>query len=289
MPSTPAEAPTPASEPAEAPSTPAAPAARPEILDEYVREQPSPQLAVDLFKGEWSSALPEALGVEAGTVGLFADERITWLLDQTGGLAGRRVLELGPLEAGHTYQLVAAGAEVVAVEANTRAYLKCLIAKEILAMPRCRFLLGDFVAHLDAHQDQRYDLLLASGVLYHATDPLRLLELCAGVADQLAIWTHYYDAGPVESTPAIAQHFQAPTETVGFRGRTLTLHPRHYLESLAWNGFCGGPESFARWMERDDLLAVLDLLGYDDVRIGGDDPGHVNGPCTLLLARRTAR
>jgi hypothetical protein len=42
-------------------------------------------------------------------------------------------------------------------------------------------------------------------------------------------------------------------------------------------------------MERDDLLAVLDLLGYDDVRIGGDDPGHVNGPCTLLLARRTAR
>jgi len=258
----------------------------PAILDEYVREAPSPQLAVDIFKGEWSSALPEGLGVEAGGVTLFADGRISWLLDQTGDLTGRRVLELGPLEAGHTYQLVEAGAEVTAIEANTRAYLKCLIAKELLAMTHCRFLLGDFVAHLEAHQGERYDLLLASGVLYHATDPLRLLQLCAGVADRLAIWTHYYDVAPVESTPAIAQHFEAPTETVTFEDRSITLHPRHYLESLAWGGFCGGPESFARWMERDDLLAVLDLLGYTDVRVGGDDPGHVNGPSILLYASR---
>lgn len=266
-----------------APTPPPEPA---RILDEYVRELPSPQLAVDVFKGEWSSAFPAGLDVEAGTVELFDDERITWLLKQTGDLSGRRVLELGPLEAGHSYQLAAAGAAVTAVEANTRAYLKCLIAKELLGLTGCTFLLGDFVKYLEANQGAHYDLLLASGVLYHSTDPLGLLELMAGAADQIAIWTHYYDAGPVQSTPSIAQHFEQPSRTVTFQDREITLHPRYYLEALQWGGFCGGPESHAQWMEQDDLLAVLELLGYSDIRIGGDDPDHVNGPSILLYASR---
>jgi hypothetical protein len=272
-----------------APTEPTPTAAAPEqarILDEYIRELPSPQVAVDVFKGEWSSAFPASLKVEAGTVGLFDDKRITWLLEQTGDLSGRRVLELGPLEAGHSFQLSAAGAAVTAVEANTRAYLKCLIAKELLDITGCTFLLGDFVKYLEANQDVHYDLLLASGVLYHSTDPLGLLELMAGVADQIAVWTHYYDAEPVQSTPSIAQHFEQPSRTVTFQDREITLHPRYYLESLQWGGFCGGPESHAQWMERDDLLAVLELLGYSDIRIGGDDPGHVNGPSILLYASR---
>lgn len=39
----------------------------------------------------------------------------------------------------------AGAAEVVAVEANTRSFLKCLCIKEVLGMRAVRFLLGDGV------------------------------------------------------------------------------------------------------------------------------------------------
>src|SRR6187402_1626923 len=90
------------------------------ILDSYVHAAPSPQLALDLFKGDWWSAVP---GLQAGSTPLFDDSRIRWAVEHLGGVTGRRILELGPLEGGHTYMLERAGAaSVVAIEANTRAY-----------------------------------------------------------------------------------------------------------------------------------------------------------------------
>ncbi|HMG41036.1 MAG TPA: methyltransferase domain-containing protein [Acidimicrobiales bacterium] len=257
-----------------------------DILDAYVRVAPSPQVAVDVFAGEWSSVLPGQLGVDAGHVPLFADPRISWLLDQVEDVDGYDVLELGPLEGGHTFQLTAAGAKVTAVEANTRAYLKCLVTKELLGMTDCRFLLGDFGAFLAENPDERYDLVVASGVLYHSNDPLRLLEQIARAGDRLALWTHYYDAAVIEANPTHARHFAAEPRTVTHGGREIRLHRRDYLESLQSNGFCGGPEVHALWMERDDLLDALRRVGYTDVRVGGDDPDHVNGPSILLYAER---
>src|SRR4051794_24322459 len=74
------------------PSEPAPePAPAPAILDAYASAAPSPQLTVDLFRGEWSSAFPPELGVEAGAAPLFEDRRIEWILEQFA-VAGHRVL-----------------------------------------------------------------------------------------------------------------------------------------------------------------------------------------------------
>ncbi|MEZ5286815.1 MAG: hypothetical protein R2712_18800 [Vicinamibacterales bacterium] len=110
---------------------------------------PSPQNALDIFAGEWASRMPSSAPVlRAGQAALFDDPRLAWPLERLGGVAGRRVLELGPLEGGHTYMLDRAGArEIVAIEGNTRAYLKCLVAKEILGIPSGRFVCGDFAAY----------------------------------------------------------------------------------------------------------------------------------------------
>ncbi len=254
------------------------------ILDEYVRSAPSDQHAIDIFAGEWSSSFPASTGLIAGTVPLFEDPRITWVLDQLGDAHDLRVLELGPLEGAHSAMLHQAGASVVAVEANTRAYLKCLVVKEILGLHRCRFLLGDFGAHLRTTAE-RYDLVLASGVLYHATDPIGLLEAIAGVADRVAIWTHYYHDEVVRSDPDKARRFVAP-EVVTWRGERITLHRRNYLESLEWRGFCGGPEASAVWMERDGIVRVLEVLGLGRITVQSDDLANPNGACVMLLATR---
>ena len=117
----------------------------PAIVDVYVREPPSAQLAIDLFEGEWTTEMPEHLGVQAGTLKLTQDPRIRWIIEQAQGVDGLDVLELGPLEAAHTYMLEQAGAVVTAVESNTRAYMRCLIVKELLALRGSTFMLGDSV------------------------------------------------------------------------------------------------------------------------------------------------
>lgn len=258
----------------------------PSILDQYVRGTPSTQHSLDIFAGEWSSKLPEAAGLHTnGASLLFEDSRITWLLDHLGGVDGFKVLELGPLEAGHSYMLHQAGASVLALEANTRAFLKCLVIKEALGLPRCSFRLGDFVPYLKETTD-RFDLLLASGVLYHSSDPIGLLESMARVADRIAIWTHYYDRDVVSADPKKLRMFVPEPEYVEWRGQKIALYRRNYLESLNWAGFCGGPESSAVWMEKAGLLTVLEQLGYARISIQTDDRNHVNGPCIMLCAER---
>jgi hypothetical protein len=82
---------------------------------------PSLQHALDLFKGEWSTRLPDACGLVASTgpVRACEDYRVEWFESLIGGFAGKRVLELGPLEGGHAYMLEKMGAaEIIAVAAT---------------------------------------------------------------------------------------------------------------------------------------------------------------------------
>jgi len=271
----------PASEPAGAPDASAS------VLDQYVRSHPSAQNAVDLFAGEWSSALPAHVGVTAGSVALFDDGRVRWIIERTGGVDGRSVLELGPLEGAHTTMLEAAGARVTAIEANSRAFLRCLVVKEILPLRSARFLLGDFVSFMEDTED-RYDLVLASGVVYHAPDPLRMLAAIAQVTDRVGIWTHYYHPQLIAGDEWAARLFRSAPFTGSLAGVDVTLHRREYRESLECSGFCGGPEESAVWMELDDIVAVLRALGFDRVDVTDDDHHHLHGACALLYAERSA-
>ena len=131
-----------------------------ESLNHYVIGMPNPQNAVDAMAG-WIGAMPPESGLVAGGAALYADTRIAWLLQRCFAVAGRDVLELGPLEGSHTYMLHQAGAATIdAIEANALAYMRCLVAKEVLGLNRARFLLGDFLPWLEAAQ-RRYDLVVA--------------------------------------------------------------------------------------------------------------------------------
>ena len=101
--------------------------------DACVSHAPSPQATIDILDG-WVSILPAELGADTrGSAPLFADERAIWAIDRLGGVRGATILELGPLEGGHTYMLDRAGAKsIIAIEGNKRCYLKCLITKELL-------------------------------------------------------------------------------------------------------------------------------------------------------------
>lgn len=258
--------------------------AKASILDAYVRSAPSPQHALDIFKGEWASVLPPPFAdFKAGGIPLFHDPRVAWALEQLGGCQGQRVLELGPLEGGHTYLLQQYGAaSITAIEANTRAYLKCLIVKELLGLDKAHFLCGDFVTYLE-ETTESYDLIFSAGVLYHMRDPIGLIAKLSRHTDRLYMWTHYYDDAVIQGTAHLKPRYTAhtPSETEGFR---YTLHRQDYMNSLEVQGFCGGNEEYSHWISRADLLSALNHFGFKDIRIAHEMLDHPHGPCFDVVA-----
>lgn len=57
-----------------------------------------------------------------------------------GAFVGKTRLELVPLEGGHSYMLQKMGVKkIIAIEANSRAFLKCLCIKEIFDLNKVEF------------------------------------------------------------------------------------------------------------------------------------------------------
>lgn len=252
----------------------------------YATSAPSPQLALDLFKGEWSSALPPPFDIyQAGGAPLYAHEALTWAISELGGVDGQQVLELGPLEGLHTYVLEQHGAaSITAIEANSRAYLRCLVVKEILGLTRSHFLHGDFLEFL-AEPGRQFDVAIASGVLYHMEDPVKLLERLSRTCERLYLWTHYFDREWIHKVPGVEARI-GPPKTRSSMEFSHTAYPYTYADEYFRGTFCGGVKAFSHWLSREDILGALRHFGFDEIKEAFDDPGHIHGPAFAVVARR---
>lgn len=248
-----------------------------QFRDLYSKDAPTHATAFEIFQHEWSSAVP---GFETGKSKLFEDDRVRWLESQLGSFQGKRVLELGPLEGGHTTMMERGGAEIVSIEANQRGFLKCLVVKNALNL-KTEFLYGDFSRYLESAPPRSFDFVLASGVLYHMNEPLKLLHEVARVGDAFGVWTHYYDASILGATPRFDPHPQFHV----LDGKTVEVYRQNYLFSVTARGFCGGSAPTSYWLTRDGLLDYVQSLGFE-VRVGAEDLRHPGGPCILFFAKR---
>ncbi|MEE9412819.1 MAG: class I SAM-dependent methyltransferase [Methylococcales bacterium] len=258
-----------------------------DILDQYVKKTPDKQAILDVFADEWSSAMPSGsqLTTSPGSVPLFEDSRIEWARQTMGGFNDLNILELGPLEGGHSYMLEQLGSKsIVAIEANTRAFLKCLCIKQVFDLKKVEFKLGDFMSYLEDTR-QQYDVVIASGVLYHMLEPMRLIELIAKTAPRVFFWTHYYDSEIIGNNPNLAHRFNDPVdaEHAGFKYQMATLS---YKDALDWAGFCGGSQPTTHWLTRESILSALKHYGYNQIEINFDTPDHSNGPSFAVCATR---
>ena len=251
-------------------------------FNKFEHRAPDAQNLIDIFSGKWASDFSRVHpGLKAGTAEMFVtDSRVplaAQFLGSNGRLDGMDVLELGPLEAGHTYALAQLGASVTAVEANCEAYLKCLLVKELLGIDRARFLLGDFSLFLRA-TDQAFDIIFASGVLYHMTEPLKLIELIAQRTKRCFVWSHYFD-------PA---HYPGALRTprgVEFAGRQFTHHELPYPD-MDSGKFWGGNKPVASWLSREDMLGAFKAAGFDQIEVVQEHLTHPHGACMSFVAKR---
>lgn len=256
----------------------------------YCKSVPSNQTIVDIFKGNWLSAFPDECDVKAGFIRHFdwtVELRVKWgdgILP--GGVKGKSVLELGPFEAYNTWQLEQLGAQpVVAIEANALSYLKCLAVKEITGL-QARFLHGDFLAYLE-NRPPSVDIVWASGVLYHQTEPLKLLGLAGQISGAVFLHTHYYDEKIIKQNKNLAKNFHSNKDVKAkFEGFSAKLHYRSYQAEFLGEFFAGGMTEYSYWMEKDDILRCLQYFGFSIFDTFIDDPTNPNGPGMVIMARK---
>ncbi|GJE61874.1 class I SAM-dependent methyltransferase [Methylobacterium trifolii] len=249
---------------------------------QFVTGVPSHRNAYDLFDGRWASDLGEVdpSFPRQGVPGFSTDPRPRQAaehLGRDGRFEGYDILELGPLEAAHSYQLERLGARsVLGIESNTDAFVKSLIVKNMLGLNRSTFLLGDVAAHL-AEPGPRYDLIFCCGILYHMLDPVELIRLAAGRSDRLFIWTHY-----VRDQPRL-KHLK-PRPYRG-HGLDLTLYEFTYV-GIGQGTFWGGNRPRTHWLDLPAILAILARFGLSRTTIIADWPDFPNGPAVTLAASR---
>lgn len=236
------------------------------IEDFYTHTGENNQSCINLFENEWSTKFPARFNVDSkGSAGLFEDERIDWAirsLEKLGvNIIGKKILELGPLEAAHTVMLEEKGAKsITSVEANSRAFLKCLIVKELAQLKASRFIFADGIAFLQ-ETDEMYDIGFASGFLYHMTDPIRLIDRLSKKCRSIYIWTVYYDKKFCVDNPEHAGKFEDATSE-NYSGLAYTSYPYNYGAATSWRGFCGGPKSYSKWLAQDTIIEALKYFGF---------------------------
>ncbi len=251
----------------------------------FVTTAPSAQTAIDAVPDDWASKFPPPLrDAHAGVAELFEDPRIAWAIERLGGVADQTVLDLGPLEGAHSYMAEQAGARrVVGVEANRKAFLKCLVTKELLELRRCSFRCGDVSQFLDT-TDERFDVCIACGILYHMVEPVRLIDLISGVASRLIVWTHVFDQ-PALNNRHLEGKLTGPQE-VDYRGFVHRVYRHNYGLDSWLNGFFGGTQAHSNWLPREELLRCLEHFGWSNIEIAFDEPTHPNGPALALVASK---
>ncbi|HSP55779.1 MAG TPA: class I SAM-dependent methyltransferase [Dehalococcoidia bacterium] len=97
------------------------------------------------------------------------DARIAMFKSMAGPLSGLRVLELGPLEGGHTLQLARLGQGGCHRRPRPN-YEQCLFIKELFGLDGAQFIHGN-LRDFDLPSLGPFDAIFNVGVLYHLDEP----------------------------------------------------------------------------------------------------------------------
>lgn len=236
----------------------------------FVLDPPSDANAFKIYTDAWWYAF-EKKSTEEIWQHIKSDARPEWCAEIFGPLKGKQVVELGPGDGYNTAALERLGADVISIEGNVDAFLRCLILKNALGLTS-KFMLGDFTKTF--MNTPQIDLLYACGILYHLQDPIGFLENAHGAAENLFIWTHYYDPEHVQHVEYERVGFAAnKTAQREFKGQTFTYYEKEYhLDHVQRAGYIGGLNATCAYMSHEDLFGAIELSGFKVMRVVEDPP-----------------
>lgn len=148
------------------------------------------------------------------------DVRTTIVCQELGEAIGRSsVVDLGCLEGGFSIALALRGAgHVVGIEARQRSVDPCNLVRDLLGLTNVEFRCADLHDEL-VRWPAGFDAVLATGILYHLSDPARSLAVMAAACRRFAlIDTHVaVPDGPTDSCGAEVTQLRSGGETYSGR------------------------------------------------------------------------
>ena len=186
------------------------------------------------------------------------------LLDPAGTI---RILDLGALEGGVSFEMAREGWEVVGVEGRESNFRKAELIRRYFGLDNIRFELRD-VKTLSAAADGRFDAILCCGLLYHLDDPfafLRTLREMTAEHGFVFLDTHVApESAPGEATYG-AQLSSSAEFLDGERrydGRWFTEPSGGSVLDEQWSAV-SNPRSF--WPSRHSLIRGICHAGFGSV------------------------
>jgi len=190
-------------------------------------------------------------------------------------LKGKRVLEFGPFEGGHTVALQNLGAkEIFSIEGRVENYVKCCVMKNIFKLTNSTFILADLEQE-DLEKYGKFDCCVCLGVLYHLINPYEFLKKIRKITDVLLLWTQFADQDyPKSETSEISSNDE----------KNLVYKGKYYEEDIKDGQ--AGLENRSFWFFKEDLLKAIKDIGFKTCEVWGESFIEYEGKarCACFLA-----
>lgn len=182
--------------------------------------------------------------------------RVTQIIsDFFGGFENLRIADLGSLEGGYAVEFARRGARVLALELRDRNLAKSVFAKDVLKLDTLDFVKDD-VRNFTVEKYGTFDVVLASGILYHLDVPdvfsfvENVAQACTGMA---IIDTHI----GIEADESVV--YKGKTYS-GWRFTEYSNEPTpDEVEQKNWMSV-GNVKSF--WLTRVSLFNLMHEAGF---------------------------
>lgn len=197
-------------------------------------------------------------------------------LNEIFPLKGKTVIEMGPQEAAHTIMMHNFGAkQIISLEGRLTNYIKCCIIKNIYELNNVKFYFEDLRSS-DLKKYGAFDVCLCSGILYHLPEPQDLIAKISEVAPRILINSH------------VATEEFPKTETIEISLGKNKYRAKNVEEYNIDTEIAEGLQRFSLWLFRDDLIKLLQDVGYNKVKIlnNWNDGGPNKAPAITVYAEK---
>ena len=142
------------------------------------------------FLGPWRHNIRLPFGVYTAHVPDHypSHQVIMRVIDQhlDGGFAGKRIVDIGCLEAYFAAECALQGADVLGIDGKTINIKKCEFVKSALGIKTIRFAEDDAM-NVTRRKYGRFDVSLVLGLLYHLDDPFTFLKNMADLTEEFMV------------------------------------------------------------------------------------------------------
>jgi hypothetical protein len=172
-------------------------------------------------------------------------------------LAGKSIIEFGPMEGAQTAGLVNLGAQsVTCVEARAESYIKTMVARYALGWDNVNLVMDDF-HNADNLKYGVFDLAFAHGVYYHSVAPFFLFENLMSLSKNIFLGGYTYDPGNASS---------GEFEMMEYEGKKYKVKRIPMGRS-----FNTGVNQYGYHFRSDDLIGFFQSRNFD-VKVISEEP-----------------